>query len=625
MKKIFVILTAGLFAVTACQEHEPETGMVLDSPQNIICTESTENSLAFSWDAVSGAEQYAVRLVTAENEKSVELKYETGTAAEFTGLDSGVSYVCMVRAISGMDYSPFASSAPVTTGEPVPGPDDPQPDDPDAGDAYAAMKIPQSEDEHKEALAFPGAEGGGMYTTGGRGGKVIHVTNLNDSGAGSLRAAIEESGPRTIVFDVAGRIHLQSELRIRNGNLTIAGQTAPGDGICLSGQTVRVDADNVIIRFMRFRLGYDGDPGADGEDAIWGRYHDDIIIDHCSMSWSVDEVGSFYANRNFTLQWCLLSEALCESGHSKGSHGYGGIWGGRNASFHHNLLAHNNSRNARIDHPQIYVQVDDQGNVTKDYRESHRGHVDYRNNVIYNWGDNSTYGGENGYFNIVGNYYKPGPASEGKERRYFVDAYRDYEKDGVIYGDKYPELYLEGNYHTLGIDKGKYPDDVYWHHGGSGTLLSAPLSIKADDTHTCWTTTHPVQSAYTAVTGYAGASIVRDDVDERVTGNVLDGDYTYEGSNGSTGGIIDSQNDVGGWPEYSADTDNEANGKTDTDGDGIPDWFEEKFGLDTAADDADGMDIDIHGRYTNLEMYLHYLVRDIVAAQTEGGTYTSLG
>ena len=352
MKKIFVILAAGLFAVTACQEHEPETGMVLDSPQNIICTESTENSLAFSWDAVSGAEQYAVRLVTAENEKSVELKYETGTAAEFTGLDSGVSYMCMVRAISGMDYSPFASSVPVTTGEPVPGPDDPQPDDPDAGDAYAAMKIPQSEDEHKEALAFPGAEGGGMYTTGGRGGKVIHVTNLNDSGAGSLRAAIEESSPRTIVFDVAGRIHLQSELRIRNGDLTIAGQTAPGDGICLSGQTVRVDADNVIIRFMRFRLGYDGNPDADGEDSIWGRYHDDIIIDHCSMSWSVDEVGSFYANRNFTLQWCLLSEALCNSGHSKGSHGYGGIWGGRNASFHHNLLAHNNSRNARIDHPQ---------------------------------------------------------------------------------------------------------------------------------------------------------------------------------------------------------------------------------------------------------------------------------
>ena len=149
MKKIFVILAAGLFAVAACQEHEPETGMVLDSPQNIICTESTENSLAFSWDAVSGAEQYAVRLVTAENEKSVELKYETGPAAEFTGLDSGVSYVCMVRAISGMDYSPFASSAPVTTGEPVPGPDDPQPDDPDAGDAYAAMKIPQSEDDRK--------------------------------------------------------------------------------------------------------------------------------------------------------------------------------------------------------------------------------------------------------------------------------------------------------------------------------------------------------------------------------------------------------------------------------------------------------------------------------------------
>ena len=624
MKNFHLFLAAALLLfLSACQEEVPETPSgPLPAPQNVHCTDVTSTSLTFAWDAVDGAERYAVRLKNADDGTIMVTEYETSLSHAFTGLETGTSYVCMVRAIAGSRFSEFTSSSAYTPGESTPDPEpEPDPDpDPDMTEAYRAMLIPSAEDDHGLTLAFPGAEGGGMYTTGGRGGKLLHVTTLDDTGAeGSLRWAINQSVARIIVFDVAGRIELQSELRIRNGNLTIAGQTAPGDGICLSGNTVRVDADNVIIRFMRFRLGYAGNPNADGEDTIWGRYHENIILDHCSMSWSVDEVASFYANRNFTMQWCMLSEALRNSGHSKGGHGYGGIWGGKNASFHHNLLAHNDSRNARIDHPGIYIQDN------ADYRATHRGNVDYRNNVIYNYGDNSTYGGEDGHFNIVGNYYKPGPASR-SDRRYFVDAYW-YNSCSQI-GSAYPELYIEGNFHTAGIDESRYPDGIYYHNQGENpepVILSSPLSIKADDETVCYTTTHSAESAYNTVTECAGASLCRDDVDERVAGNVINGDYSYKGSNGSIGGLIDSQNDVGGWPSYSATTENEANDKTDSDSDGIPDWFENRFGLNSKdSSDAASKTIDIHGRYTNFEMYLHYLVRNIVASQTSGGTYTSL-
>jgi len=185
---------------------------------------------------------------------------------------------------------------------------------------------------------------------------------------------------------------------------------------CIAGGTVVVDADNVIIRYMRFRLGDLNTGGnlSDGSDTIWGRYHKDIILDHCSMSWSIDECASFYANQNFTMQWCILSESLRRSLHDKGSHGYGGIWGGRNASFHHNLLASHDSRNPRFDHPLLYLP-----NVALD---DFRGVVDFRNNVIYNWGSNSTYGGEGGRFNMVANYYKPGPATPEKGTAAFITA-----------------------------------------------------------------------------------------------------------------------------------------------------------------------------------------------------------
>ena len=247
-------------------------------------------------------------------------------------------------------------------------------------------------------LAFPTAEGYGKYTVGGRGGKVYEVTNLNDSGEGSLREAINASGPRTVVFRVSGTIDLKSALKIKNPYITIAGQTAPGQGICIKRYPLNIDADEVIIRHIRVRL---GDETGDEADAIGCRYHKNFILDHVSASWSIDETMSIYHCENVTIQWCMITESLYNSNHSKGAHGFGGIWGSNHSTYHHNLIAHHSSRNPRW--------------------ASGAGYNDYRNNVIYNWGYNSCYGGEkvqvgseNTYnffeVNMVSNYYKPGPA-----------------------------------------------------------------------------------------------------------------------------------------------------------------------------------------------------------------------
>lgn len=608
-----------LAVLAACRPDDPVVPQEIQAPSGVKCVTATQTTLVFSWNEVDGADYYVARLEKADGTLVSGGQTTTReTSIRYDGLTPETAYSFKVRVRADDMDSPYSAALSASTlkpgEEPEPGPDpDPDPQ-PTPNEYYAQFKIPGNEDAHRQALAFPGAEGGGMFATGGRGGKVIHVTNLNDSGPGSLRAALAESGARTIVFDVAGVIELNSGLNISKGDVTIAGQTAPGDGICIKNFSTRVNSSNVIIRFVRFRM---GDEKKNEGDAIWGRYFENIILDHCSMSWCTDECASFYANCNFTMQWCVIAESLRNSIHGKGKHGYGGIWGGKDASFHHNLLAHHDSRNPRIDHPQIY------GN----YVETHRGNVDYRCNAVYNWGSNHTYGGENGWFNIVNNYYKPGPASS--DRKYFVDAYGSYVKDGTVYADNYAEMYLSGNVNASHPELDNTVSSVYWHNGESygnyNTLLSASLPLNGPSGEDIYTTTHSAEQAFGNICAYAGASLVRDAVDERVCSDALEGKASFnDGGNGSKGGIIDTQSAVGGWPAYEAES-GEIEMVKDMDGDGMPDWFEDKFGLDKAdPSDGNSKTLDIYGRYTDLEMYLHYLVRDIVEKQNAGGVYQKI-
>ena len=632
-----IYATAALAASMLLQGCGPDAPVEVPeevtAPANVRLVSSDKTSLVFAWDEVKGADFYVARLENSDGTLVPGGQTSTKeTSIRYDGLAKETTYSFKVRTKAGETDSPYSVSVTAkTAGDDTPGtepgPDpgtgtdpgtDPTPvPTPQPNEFYAQFQIPTHEDVHAKALAFPGAEGGGMYTTGGRGGKVIHVTTLADSGTGSLRAALNESGARTIVFDVAGIIELKSALSIKNGNVTIAGQTAPGDGICLKNYELKFEnADNIIIRYIRFRM---GDEAKREADALWGRYNRNIIIDHCSMSWSTDECSSFYANEYFTMQWCILTESLRNSVHGKGKHGYGGIWGGKNASFHHNLLANHDSRNPRIDHPQIY------GN----YVETHRGNVDYRCNAVYNWGSNLTYGGEDGWFNIVNNYYKPGPASS--DRKYFVDAYGSYVKDGTTYADSYPQMYLSGNMNTKYPELGAANDasTIYWHNGAGygnyNSLLGTSLKIDGPQQKAIYTTTHSAERAFDMICLYAGASLVRDIVDERACSDAKSGTATYkDGGNGSKDGIIDTQSAVGGWPAYNATSEETSKGK-DSDGDGMPDWFEKEFGLDASnANDAAEKTLDQYGRYTNLEMYLHYLVREITSSQNNNGEYIKL-
>ena len=615
MKKLLPILFLAL--LVACHPDDPVTPTEVSAPTGVKAAYIGNTSLTFTWDETADADYYVGRLELSDGTLVSGGQTTTKeTSLTYDDLVSGTAYQFKVRVSVGGVNSPYSQALSVTTlGESTPGPDPGPGPTPTPSEYYAQFKIPAAEDQHGQALAFPGAEGGGMYTTGGRGGKVIHVTTLADSGAGSLRAALAESGARTIVFDVAGLIELKSTLKISKGDVTIAGQTAPGDGICLKNYATQISASNVIFRFVRFRM---GDEEKQENDAVWGRYFQDIILDHCSMSWSVDECSSFYANKNFTMQWCIMTESLCNSVHGKGSHGYGGIWGGKNASFHHNLLANHKSRNPRFDHPEVY------GN----YVDTHRGHVDYRNNAVYNWGDNSTYGGEGAWFNMVGNYYKPGPAS--KDRKYFLDANGIYTSSKTDYG--YPLLYLSGNVHTKHSDiTGDNSIGIYWHDHNTNTppdaskILSSVQPLYGPSSETVYTTTHTAETAFERILAYGGASLSRDSVDERACTDAKTGKATFtDGGNGSKNGIIDTQSAVGGWPAYEATPAEIANVK-DSDGDGMPDWFEDQFGLKKSdASDGNAKTLDSYGRYTNLEMYLHYLVKDIVEGQNAGGTYKKI-
>lgn len=487
--------------------------------------------------------------------------------------------------------------------------------------------------------AFPGAEGHGRYVTGGRGGQVIHVTNLNDSGAGSLRDALGKTGKRIIVFDVSGDIHLKSNLSITRGDVTVLGQTAPGGGITICDQTVEVKADNVILRFLRVRRG-ELVSTDDGADAAWGRNRKDIMLDHLSLSWSTDEVASWYDNRNFTMQWCVLAEGLA-SGHTKGTHSYGGIWGGKEASFHHNMIAHVNNRVPRINGAR-YAWTGYDTSKYPNVVEAER--VDLRNNVYYNWGNgNGCYGGPGGgYCNIVNNYYKAGPATSNKTRvlqASVCDSSNGDSKHPELYGYA-SRYYIDGNYVTAASKPANYDwsgvtyDSGHFTFNGVRYVKDANNYYEAEESEVYNSsgvryvkmkldspidagevTTHSAQEAYEKMLAYGGASLMRDGHDVRYMEEARTGTVTFTGSLNGWKGIIDKCVDVipgyVGTP-YPWSTPEATAAPVDSDGDGMPDEWEKLNGLDPNNNDASLYTVDPKGWYTNIEVYANSLVEHIM-------------
>jgi len=485
-----------------------------------------------------------------------------------------------------------------------------------------------------QAPAFPGAEGHGRYTTGGRGGKIIHVTNLNDSGQGSLRQAVSGSSRKIVVFDVGGVIALNSDLKI-GANTTILGQTAPYPGITVRYYTVRPDADNIIMRFIRVRRGQEKDVNS-GADAIWTRQHTGQIYDHCSFSWSIDEVASFYDNNNYTMQWCTIAESLVNGGHDKGAHGYGGIWGGKLASFHHNMIAHVANRSPRFNGARYNWSGYTGNRLYSQYQWKNAlqaENVDFRNCVVYNCG-NGCYGGPGGgQVNIVNNYYKTGPAGAtnrvtqvsqadsgngGNDNtfysmtsRYFISGNQvnsnvNYDWKGVIYDNSVPS---KGGEHYTPDPNHYYGEHVTYETVGGRDCVKIKLDEPAPAGEV---TTHTAATAYDKVLAYAGASLHRDEVDQRYVTEATNGTATYSGSVTKTKGRIDIVADCKGYTEANFPTGARESG-FDTDGDGIPNDWETANGLDpNNASDGLTYTLDPKGWYTNLEVYANSLVQDIM-------------
>ena len=503
----------------------------------------------------------------------------------------------------------------------------------------SAMAIAQD-----QAPAFPGAEGHGRYVTGGRGAtKVIHVTNLNDKGTGSFRAAVNGSAKKIIVFDVGGVIPLASDVKI-GANTTILGQTAPAPGITLRYYTVQPGGNNIIMRFIRCRRGQEKDIN-DGADATWCRNLTGIILDHCSFSWSIDEVASFYDNNNFTMQWCTIGESLNNAGHNKGAHGYGGIWGGKLASFHHNLICHVNNRSPRFNGARYEWK-----GYTSNYdyskynwaNEVQAENVDFRNCVIYNCG-NGCYGGPGGgQINIVNNYYKTGPAASTNRvtqvtvgasgnasghpnlwtmtSRYFIDG--NQMNNTANYNGWSNIAYDSGTYTIDGEQWSPDPnhyngDNVTYKKNSAGTDC---VRIRLDEPAPIGDiTTHVAAKAYDKVLTYAGASLNPDDVDTRYFTEARNGTATYTGSVTKKKGRIDLVSDVNGYTEANFGTGSREAG-FDSDNDGIPDAWELANGLDpNKASDAVTKTLDGKGWYTNIEVYANSLVEDIMKAGNADG------
>lgn len=510
-----------------------------------------------------------------------------------------------------------------------------------------------------QAPAFPGAEGHGRYVTGGRGGKVVHVTNLNDSGTGSFREAVK-SGKRIIVFDVAGVIALKSDLKIGD-NITILGQTAPSPGITLRYYTVQ-PGNNNIIRFLRIRRGEEKDIN-DGADATWQRNKTGIIFDHCSFSWSIDEVASFYDNNNFTMQWCTVAESLTNPGHSKGAHGYGGIWGGKLASFHHNFVGHLMNRGPRFNGARYGWTGYTSNKEYSTYKWQNAvqaENVDFRNCVMYN-AQGTCYGGPGGgQINIVNNYYKAGPSHSLKGKT--LNGLKVDISTGSVRGNQdritlvtlstqsnsdknHPELYdmtsryfINGNttettkgsvtknqdWKGISYDKGipslngeYYSPDAKNFYGDNVAHVTISgkscVKIKMDaSAPTGEVTTHSADEAFSKVLAYSGASLYRDEIDARYMEEAKTGTAKYKGSITQSPGIIDKVSDVNGYTEANFGTATRP-ADFDTDKDGIPDAWEITNGLDpNDASDALTYSLDSKEYYTNLEVYANSLVEDIM-------------
>lgn len=497
-----------------------------------------------------------------------------------------------------------------------------------------------------QAPAFPGAEGHGRYVTGGRGGVVKHVTNLNDKGTGSFRDAVSGSSKKIVVFDVAGVIPLSSDLTI-GANTTIMGQTAPYPGITLRYKTLRC-ANNIIVRYIRIRRGQEHtttDSEFDGGDAIWDRQKTGMIFDHCSLSWSTDEVASFYDNNNFTMQWCTIAESLTNAGHSKGAHGYGGIWGGKLASFHHNLIAHVTNRGPRFNGARYGWTGYTNNKLYNTYKWANPAqaeNVDFRNCIMYN-AQGTCYGGPGGgQINIVNNYYKAGPSGNGNQERVTlvtVSTSNNSDKNHPEYYGMTSRYYISGNttettagkktsnkdWNGVGYDSGvftingeKYSKDVKNMYGDAVKHVANSngdmcVRIKMDEpAPTGDITTHAADNTYNKVLEYCGASLYRDNVDARYVEEVKTGTATYKGSVTKKWGLIDLVSDVNGYTEENFGTGKHPE-NFDTDNDGIPDEWEIANGLNpNDASDATKTTIDTKGWYTNIEVYANSLVEHIM-------------
>ena len=447
-----------------------------------------------------------------------------------------------------------------------------------------------------EIPAFPGAEGAGKYSFGGRGGKVYVVTSLGDSGPGTLREVCEAAGPRIVVFNVAGIIHLKMPLYIKAPYLTLAGQTAPGDGVCVAGRTTLVDTHDVVIRYMRFRRGETN--VFDRDDALGGNPVGNIIVDHCSTSWGFDENLSMYRHMfsatnggpdlklptlNITIQWCISSEAL-----DTFNHAFGGTWGGRNTSFHHNLFASNTGRN-----PSIGMSYD----------------FNFVNNVLFNWRHRTCDGGDQfSLINCINNYYKPGPKTPDAAIRHCVvrPTASQSKADPVA---KFGKVYAHGNYveGDKKVTADNWDGGVQFRVGGSeeepgiapsDALKSLIGKVRADKPFPMApVTAQTAEGAYELVLAGAGATLPqRDPVDSRIIEQVRTGKVTYPAGKG----IITDINQVGGYPEYKGEP------ASDLGADGIPPWWKKKYGLDPKDSSLAAKDLKGDG-YTVIEKFLNGL------------------